>query len=409
MTKRIALVLLFTLVVSGSAWGHGVSDRKHAIDEKIALLRDKIAAADKRESVLTSEISAVTARIRGLQDDVAAASSRLDRLEGELAVYEERLRRLTALYAAQTEKLELLREQHRIAQRRLNERLVSIYETEDPNALEVVLSARTFGDLLDQLDYLNHLGGLDKRIAGQVARAKEQMRRARAETARTRAAVERTTEAIRVRTEQQRAETNRLIASRAALAGARRDKQETLAAVQATEEEFLHEVEGLEQASAQLAARIQAAQRAASTVEAPSPSAPGGGAPLASAPSAPSSSGFIWPVSGPVTSSFGWRWGRMHEGIDISAPSGTPIRAAANGSVIYAGWMSGYGNLVVVDHGGGVASAYAHMSSIGAGVGQAVVQGQVIGYVGCTGHCYGDHLHFEVRVNGAAVDPLGYL
>ena len=114
-------------------------------------------------------------------------------------------------------------------------------------------------------------------------------------------------------------------------------------------------------------------------------------------------------MSGPVTSGFGWRWGRMHEGVDIGAGSGTPIVASASGTVIYAGWMGGYGNLVVIDHGGGIATAYAHQSSIAAGVGQAVAQGQVIGYIGCTGHCFGSHLHFEVRVNGAAVDPLGYL
>jgi murein DD-endopeptidase MepM/ murein hydrolase activator NlpD len=99
----------------------------------------------------------------------------------------------------------------------------------------------------------------------------------------------------------------------------------------------------------------------------------------------------------------------MHEGIDIAAPTGAPIVAAASGTVIYAGWMDGYGQLVVVDHGGGIATAYAHMSSIAAGGGQSVSQGQVIGYVGCTGHCFGSHLHFEVRVGGRAVDPLGYL
>ena len=82
--------------------------------------------------------------------------------------------------------------------------------------------------------------------------------------------------------------------------------------------------------------------------------------------------------------------------------------AAAGGTVIYAGWMDGYGNLAVVDH-GSLATAYAHMSAIGAGIGQAVAQGQVIGYVGCTGHCFGPHLHFEVRINGVPVDPLGYL
>jgi len=99
----------------------------------------------------------------------------------------------------------------------------------------------------------------------------------------------------------------------------------------------------------------------------------------------------------------------MHEGIDIGAGSGTPIAAAATGTVIYCGWMSGYGNLTVIDHGGGLATAYGHQSGLAVGCGTSVAQGQVIGYVGCTGHCFGPHLHFEVRVNGSPVDPLGYL
>jgi murein DD-endopeptidase MepM/ murein hydrolase activator NlpD len=114
-------------------------------------------------------------------------------------------------------------------------------------------------------------------------------------------------------------------------------------------------------------------------------------------------------VQGPITSPFGWRWGRMHEGIDIGVGYGTPIHAAAAGTIIYCGWESGYGNLVVIDHGGNLATAYGHQSSIAVSCGQQVAQGDVIGYVGCTGHCFGPHLHFEVRVNGNAVDPLGYL
>ena len=103
------------------------------------------------------------------------------------------------------------------------------------------------------------------------------------------------------------------------------------------------------------------------------------------------------------------RWGRMHEGIDIGVPEGTPIHAAAAGTVIYAGWESGYGNLVVLDNGGNVATAYAHQSRLAVSMGQPVTQGDVIGYSGCTGHCLGPHLHFEVRINGSPVDPLGYL
>jgi murein DD-endopeptidase MepM/ murein hydrolase activator NlpD len=99
----------------------------------------------------------------------------------------------------------------------------------------------------------------------------------------------------------------------------------------------------------------------------------------------------------------------MHEGIDIAAGLGTPIRAAAAGTVIHAGWLGGYGNLVVLDHGDGLATAYAHASAILVGVGQSVAQGQTLSLVGSTGNSTGPHLHFEVRVNGSAVDPLLYL
>ena len=99
----------------------------------------------------------------------------------------------------------------------------------------------------------------------------------------------------------------------------------------------------------------------------------------------------------------------MHQGIDIGVPSGTPIHAAAAGTVIYCGWEEGYGNFVVIDHGGNLATAYGHQSSIAVACGQQVAQGQVIGYAGCTGHCTGPHVHFEVRINGNPVDPMGYL
>jgi murein DD-endopeptidase MepM/ murein hydrolase activator NlpD len=99
----------------------------------------------------------------------------------------------------------------------------------------------------------------------------------------------------------------------------------------------------------------------------------------------------------------------MHEGIDIAVPSGTPVVAAASGTVITAGWLGGYGNLVVIDHGNGLATAYGHNSTVAVGVGQSVAQGEVVAYSGSTGHSTGPHVHFEVRVNGSPVDPLGYL
>jgi len=122
-----------------------------------------------------------------------------------------------------------------------------------------------------------------------------------------------------------------------------------------------------------------------------------------------SAAGFIWPVQGVITSPFGPRWGRMHTGIDIAAPAGTPIHAAKAGEVIYADWLGGYGNLVVVDHGDSVVTLYAHQSRIGVAEGQVLNQGDVLGFVGSTGHSTGNHLHFEVRIDAQPRNPQPYL
>ncbi|MDQ3946476.1 MAG: peptidoglycan DD-metalloendopeptidase family protein [Actinomycetota bacterium] len=122
-----------------------------------------------------------------------------------------------------------------------------------------------------------------------------------------------------------------------------------------------------------------------------------------------SAAGFIWPVQGVITSGFGPRWGRMHTGIDIAARSGIPIAAAKEGEVIYADWLGGYGQLVAVDHGDSVVTLYAHQSRMAVAEGQEVTQGQVVGYVGTTGHSTGNHLHFEVRIDARPRDPRPYL
>ncbi len=128
-----------------------------------------------------------------------------------------------------------------------------------------------------------------------------------------------------------------------------------------------------------------------------------------------SASGFQWPINARVTSEFGWRvhpiFGtkRLHSGIDLGAGSGTPIAAAAGGTVIFAGVKGGYGNTVVISHGNGVSTLYAHQSKIGVSNGQQVGRGEIVGYVGSTGNSTGPHLHLEVRVNGAAVNPRGYM
>ena len=122
----------------------------------------------------------------------------------------------------------------------------------------------------------------------------------------------------------------------------------------------------------------------------------------------------VHPVNAPVTSPFGWRVhpitgeSRLHEGMDLGAASGTPIKACRSGRVTFAGWQGGYGNVVIIDHGGGMSTVYGHQSSVAVAAGQQVSAGQVIGYVGSTGMSTGPHLHFEVRLNGTPVDPAPY-
>jgi murein DD-endopeptidase MepM/ murein hydrolase activator NlpD len=386
----VVALLLLPPVASGD-----IATRKESIDARLGRLHEKIAAAQRQERALSDQIADVTSQIRSLEARVVDVSSRLATLEHDLALYQEKLDHLAALFRLETKRLNFLRGQYHVSLERLNSRLVAIYESGDMDTLGVLFSASSFTAAVDDLEYLNELAQQDRRIAGDVEDAKEQARIARARTKKVRDRVAATTRAVAYRTAQVRFVRNTLLASEHQLSGSRLRKQRSLAGARAAEREAASEAAALARVSAQLGAQIAAAQasRAAS----------------ASSDTAPSSSGLIWPVSGPVVSGFGMRWGRLHAGIDIAAASGTPIHAAASGTVIYAGWMSGYGNLVVIDHGGGLATAYGHQSSVAAGNGQGVSQGQVIGYVGCTGHCFGAHLHFEVRVNGSPVDPLGYL
>src|SRR5829696_8423542 len=181
---------------------------------------------------------------------------------------------------------------------------------------------------------------------------------------------------------------SQLVGARDQLASARADKRGALAQVRDSRVRLEGDLAALEREQARVQAAIQGAS---------------GG-------SFKQGSGQLsWPVSGAVVSPFGMRWGRLHAGIDIAVPSGTAIHAADGGRVILMGWVGGYGNYTCIQHTGTLSTCYAHQSSFATSNGASVSQGQVVGYVGCTGHCFGDHLHFETRVNGSPVDPMGYL
>jgi murein DD-endopeptidase MepM/ murein hydrolase activator NlpD len=386
MPRRLLLVSLVCLVAVLAA-----TTGRPARADRIQSLQAKIADAQVEEARLQSDIGSIESRIRTLESQVGGVSTQLDALQHDLDLQIVRLHRIRELYRFQTQQLDFFSHEYNVSVRRLNTRLIEMYETqEEPSTLDVLMSASSLGDFLEQVDYVRNIGSQDAVITTQVHGAKERWHAVREKTKVTKKKVETVTRTIAVRTAEVRAEKQRLLISEKGLATVRGRKKEKLASVQESKAEYLHEVAGLQAASRQVTAQLQSSGSS-------------------SYDSSPSSSGLIWPVSGPVVSGFGMRWGRMHEGIDIGVGYGTPIHAAASGTVVYSGWMSGYGNFLIIDHGGGMATAYGHQSAIAAGNGQSVSQGQVIGYVGCTGHCFGPHLHFEVRINGSPVDPLGYL
>jgi murein DD-endopeptidase MepM/ murein hydrolase activator NlpD len=394
--RRIIALLTASAAIAALAvpvaLGQSLSDRKDALDSRISGLRDQIAHAKTKETVLTQDISAASSRIDALAGDIDVLTAKVTALEHDLAVHRSRLARLQDRLRDQTATLHRLVREHAEAQARLEERLVQLYETDEASELEILLQVSSLSDLLEQLDYFHSIGQQDKRIADTIKRLQDEMRVARHLTAVTTAEVAKATEILAQKTEEERAARDQLVAERSALAAARADKSGILANVRQARHADEEDLAAMEAASAAIAAQIRAHQGSSGSTGTGSTSA----------------SGLIWPVSGPITSGFGWRWGRMHEGIDIGAPCGTPIHAAASGTVIFAGWMDGYGNFVIVDHGGGIATAYGHQSAIYVS-GGSVSQGQVIGAVGSTGHSTGCHLHFEVRVNGTPVDPLSYL
>jgi murein DD-endopeptidase MepM/ murein hydrolase activator NlpD len=380
MARRLGIVLLGCLLLAAPAAGDNGG--------KIGQLHARVAAARAKEARLTQQIGSLTANIRTLEARVGDVSQKLSLLERDLALHQRRLDKLNQLYAFETERLKFLRREYAKAQHELNLRMIDLYETHDPTVVEVIIESDSFQDALDRIHYLDAIAQQDKHIAARVRDARDQVNASRERTKVVRARVHSETQIVAVRTQQQREVRDQLLASRHKLSSKRSQSKTQLASTRAQEREWLAEANALAAEDARIRGQLAAAQSTDTT---------------------PSSSGLIWPVNGPVVSPFGYRWGRLHAGIDIAVPYGTPIHAAAAGTVVLAGWVGGYGNYTCIDHGGGMATCYAHQSSFAVSQGASVAQGQVIGYVGCTGHCFGPHLHFEVRINGAPVDPLGYL
>ena len=383
MARRLApaVLLVGLLLLASPAAGDNSG--------KIAELHAKIAAAQRHEAALNAQIAGVTTEIRSLEHRVGGVSQRLSLLQRDLALHQRRLDKLNALYRFETHRLTFLQREYTLVLNALNRRLVQIYESRSPSTFEVLLNSKSVEDAVEQLHYLNAIAQQDKKITRDVGVARDAMRVARVKTGKVRVVVNTETKAVAVRTQEQQSLRDQLLASQHSLSNARSHKQHALASTKQQEQDWFAEAQTLQQEDARIRAQLAHAQGSSDTT--------------------PSSHGLIWPVNGPVTSPFGMRWGKLHPGIDIGVPTGTPIHAAASGTVVIAGWVSGYGNYTCIDHGGGMATCYGHQETIYVSVGERVTQGQVIGLVDCTGYCFGPHLHFEVRINGTPVDPMGYL
>jgi murein DD-endopeptidase MepM/ murein hydrolase activator NlpD len=372
-SKRLMVALCGALLVCACAMAAGSASGK-SLQERLNATQDKLSHVKAHAGVLTTRISHESALLERLTAEVA------DLRNKEAAAAVELAQKQAELEQAQAQ-LEHLKKRLREALGILEARLVAIYKSNEPDLITVLLQSKGFDDLIARTEYVRTLQHQDNDIVARVRGLRNAMqatvntiRTARDQIAARKQELEATRLKLRQRTDQ--------------LATARRRQHATLMQVRKQQDDLEGDLSEISQKIAeQLAANSGA---------------------LPAGPIRGGSGMFIWPVNGPVVSGFGPRWGSFHEGIDIAVPTGTQIRAAASGTVELAGPTSGYGNYTCISHGGGLSTCYAHQSQILVSSGQ-VAQGQTIGLVGCTGHCFGPHLHFEVRVNGQAVDPLGYL
>ena len=335
---------------------------------------------------LNSRIATVNAPILLLDSEIADLQARIDHRRA-------RISQLQAEFKRQKHEIRRLNAELDIAHERLAHRLVELYKRGDPSYSAWLLGARSMRDLVNRQEMVGQVATLDSDIVGSITETERQVRIKRARNHGLRRQIRQDIASISA--DEQRAASARaeLVGRRTQLENLKIERARHLNRLESREQHLDEQFDRLEDDSAALEDAIKNGYTNL-----------GGRVPGGLSPS-----GLIWPVNGPVVSPFGQRWGRLHAGIDIAVGAGTPIHAAATGIVTYSGWMSGYGNLVIVQHAGALSTAYAHQSRIGAANGQFVSQGQVVGYVGCTGHCFGDHLHFETRVNGGAVDPMYYL
>jgi murein DD-endopeptidase MepM/ murein hydrolase activator NlpD len=392
-----ALPLALWALVPLSSDGASPRGRLNDIQKKIQATQGRIGKRKGTERVLTTQISAYSARIGALQARIGRLERRQAQVQADLDRKRQELGRLQGELRSERRRLVRLRKRLGEARAALAQRLVELYQANTPDIVTVILDAHGFADLLERGEFMQRVSEQDQRIIGIVraARADATATEARLQSFERR---QRRVTAIVLSNRNQIASFKQdLIDTRVGLDGTRADKRQALVTVRTSREQLEGALSSLKAEQAKIQRTLQ---RAAGTLP-PGAIRQGSG-------------GMIWPVNGPITSPFCERraWEACHPGVDIGVPSGTPIRAAASGKVTLmqsAGASGGYGNYTCISHTASLSTCYAHQSSFATSLGANVAQGQVIGYSGCTGLCFGPHLHFEVRINGAVTNPLNYL
>jgi murein DD-endopeptidase MepM/ murein hydrolase activator NlpD len=415
-------------LLSGPVGAQTASD-KTKVDQQIDATKAQVDTATAEEQRLLGLIDASSARKAVLDAKVASFDSQIAVVQRQLDTAQSKLSALDAQQRVTEGRLAGAKEALGAAKDELGRQAIAAYtgQSEAASYAAMLFNSANLGDLASKRSYMRAVVGSQTETIATTERLRDEVgdlgrqldvSRAEAQGQRDLVAGQRTS----------------LQTSRDAQASARADVQAEIAKtdalrseVLARKDEFESELNSLEAESAAIAATLRqrqadaaaAAARAATTttlapVAGATPSAPSAAAAAPSPTKAPGR--LIVPVPGaPITSPFGYRihpiygTSKLHTGIDYGADEGTPIRAAADGVVVSAGWYGGYGNATIIDHGGGIATLYGHQSSMAVSAGQKITQGQIIGRVGCTGDCTGPHVHFEVRVNGDPVNPAGYL
>jgi murein DD-endopeptidase MepM/ murein hydrolase activator NlpD len=372
-------------------------------DDRLDAINRRKAEAQQRADELAARSGDVSGKVRILDEKAARAQAEVDALDSQLAKLTDRIDVVKVELSNAQIRLTFLSEELQGILGRLDRRLdaftaraVAAYMAGPTAYMEGLISSTTFVELSDRMSYYQAALDTDSQLVDEIGVLRD-------ETEIKRNVVEEKRQEIadqKLRLETDRIAIGRARQERASILAARKavlhEKEDVLAGLLAKKSAAERIIAQLEADAAQVTALINSQTSGSGVL-------PSGGGQL------------LWPAAGPVTSGYGYRthpiFGdtRLHTGIDIGAAYGAPVVAADSGSVLFAGVMSGYGNAVVIDHGGGIATLYAHLSAFGVVDGQSVGRGVPIASVGCSGYCTGPHLHFEVRINGNPVDPMPYL